>query len=170
MEDCLEKILTRRSIRSFTDREINKNDIETILRAAMAAPSAGNQQPWHFVVVDDRPILEAVIKVHPYSKMLLSAPIGILVCADLTLEKHKGCWVQDCSAATQNLLLAAHAIGLGAVWLGVHPVKDRVDGFREIFKLPENVIPLSMVAIGYPKEKPGAVNRFNKDRIHQNSW
>jgi len=114
--DAIEAILTRRSIRRFRDEPVSDDLIETLLRAAMAAPSAGNQQPWHFVVIRDRETLDTTSTVHPYATMAAEAALAIVVCGDTTLEMHKGFWVQDCAAAIQNLLLAAHASGLGAVW------------------------------------------------------
>ena len=136
----------------------------------MAAPSAGNQQPWCFVVIDDRQTLDAIPTFHEYAQMLKQAPLAIAVCAEVRREAYRGYWVQDCSAATQNLLLAAHAVGLGAVWLGVHPVESRVRNTRELLGLPEQVIPLAIVAIGHPAEQPRRVDRYEADRVHHNRW
>lgn len=168
--DAMEAILTRRSIRKYTKQEVPDSIIREVLEAAMCAPSAGNQQPWHFVVIRDRRILDEIPKVHPHSQMVKEAPVAILVCGDLSLEKRKGFWVQDCSAATENLLLAAHAKGLGAVWLGVYPREDRVDGIRKLLDIPEHVIPFSLVPIGYPAEKSFKVNRYDASRVHYDRW
>ncbi|MCX7817510.1 MAG: nitroreductase family protein [Syntrophales bacterium] len=168
--DALEAIFTRRSIRKFTSQPVSETFVETILRAAMSAPSAGNQQPWHFIVVDDRTLMDQIPTFCPYAAMCREAPLGILVCGDTALEKHQGFWVQDCSAATQNLLLAAHALGLGAVWTGVYPRNERVRGFRELLKIPSHVIPFAFVVIGYPAEHPQPVDRFRPDRIRRNLW
>ena len=168
--DALEAILTRRSIRQFTDQAVSEAVIEDLLRAAMSAPSAGNQQPWQFVVITDRQILDTIPSIHPYSAMLRQAPLAILVCGDEHLETHKGYWVQDCSAATQNLLLAAHARGLGAVWLGIYPRMDRVTGLRKLLGLPEHVIPLALVAIGHPAEHLPPADRYDATRVHRNRW
>lgn len=168
--DALKAIFTRRSIRKFTAQPVPESLIETVLRAAMSAPSAGNQQPWHFVVVDDRSMLDRIPTFCPYAAMCREASLGILVCGDTALERYQGFWVQDCSAATQNLLLAAHALGLGAVWTGVYPRDERVRGFRELLKLPDSVIPLSFVVIGYPAEHPRPADRFRRERIHRNRW
>jgi len=168
--DVIEAILSRRSIRSYKARPVPEEVIQELLKAAMAAPSAGNQQPWHFVVIDDRSILNAIPSFHEYSEMLKKAPVAILVCGDERLERHKGFWVQDCSAATQNLLLAAHAKGLGAVWLGVHPREKRVVGTRKLLGLPEEVIPLAIIALGYPAERKGPAGRFDTSRVHRNGW
>lgn len=168
--DAREAIFSRRSIRKYTGQAVPDEVVADLLKAAMAAPSAGNEQPWHFVVVRDRAILDAIPKFHPYSAMLKHADLAVLVCGDLTLEKHQGCWVQDCSAATQNLLLAATAAGLGAVWTAVYPMQDRVAGMRMLLNLPETVLPLSLIPIGYPAEQPGKADRFNAARIHRDRW
>ena len=139
--DAMEAILTRRSVRQYTDGSIPEDTINKLLEAAMSAPSAGNQQPWQYIVIDDRSVLDDIPKVHPYSGMLKQAPLAIVVCGDMDRERHKGYWVQDCSAATQNLLIAARALGLGAVWLGVYPLEDRIKGISQLLNLPQSVIP-----------------------------
>ncbi|MDP3450574.1 MAG: nitroreductase family protein [Anaerolineaceae bacterium] len=163
-------IFNRRSIRKFTKQEISDETIETLLRAAMAAPSAGNQQPWHFIVIKDEEILYEIPKFHPYSQMLRDAACAIVVCGDLVLETNIGFWVQDCSAATENILIEATDLGLGSVWLGVHPDKDRVKPVQSLLGLPETVVPLCIVALGYPTDSKPPVDRFNKARIHTNKW
>ncbi len=168
--DAMEAILGRRSIRIYTDTEVPEHTVENLLKAAMAAPSAGNQQPWHFVVVDSRELLEKVTTVHPHAQMAAKAPLGILICGDPSLEKHKGYWVQDCSAATENLLLAAHAIGLGAVWTGVHPREERAEGFRKLLGIPDGIVPFAFVVIGYPAENKLPSERYNPDRVSRNGW
>ncbi len=136
----------------------------------MSAPSAGNEQPWHFVIIADRSILEKVPGINPYAAMAEHAPLAILICGDIDAEVFKGNWVQDCAAATQNILLAAHALGFGAVWTGIYPEKARVEGFRKLLKLPENIIPFALVPMGLPAQKPTPQHRFNQERIHFNSW
>jgi nitroreductase len=170
MMDFFEVLYGRRSIRKYQKRNVPEVIIQTLLRAAMAAPSAGNEQPWHFVVIQDRAILDAIPEVHPHAMMLKEAPAAILICADMTLEKHEGYWVQDLSAATENMLLAAHASGLGAVWLGVHPRSPREEGLKKLLQLPESVRPFSLVALGYPGEKKGPADRFLPERIHWDKW
>ena len=168
--DAMEAILTRRSVRQYTEGSISKDTIQSLLEAAMSAPSAGNQQPWQYVVIDDRNILDGITQVHPYSGMLKQAPLAIVVCGDMDREKYKGYWVQDCSAATQNLLVAARALGLGAVWLGVYPLEKRVKGIRRLLSLPENIIPLAVISIGHPATEQGRMDRYDENRIHQNKW
>lgn len=168
--DAIEALITRRSVRHFTTGAVSPQALETMLRAAMQAPSAGNEQPWHFVVLQDRALLEKITTFHPYADMLHHAPLAVLVCGDERLEKYPGHWVQDCSAAAENLMLAAHAQGLGSVWLGVEPDAERVWGMRQLLRLPLEVHPLALIAIGHPAEEPRKVDRFNPQRIHYDRW
>ncbi|MGB3926445.1 MAG: nitroreductase family protein [Caldicoprobacterales bacterium] len=163
-------IFKRRSIRKYTHKVIPDEHIEQILKAAMAAPSAGNQQPWHFVVIDDKQTLNEIPKFHPYSNMLREASHAIVVCGDVSRQRYEGYWVQDCSAATQNILIMATELDIGAVWLGVYPNEERVKALKELLSLPENVIPLCIVSMGYPAETKGPSNRFDTGRIHKNKW
>ncbi|NLI99205.1 nitroreductase family protein [bacterium] len=158
--DVLEALLTRRSIRKYTSKPVSKETVETLLRAAMAAPSAGNQQPWQFVVVTDRTVLDE----HPVCK---GAPCAILVCGDANLEKYKGYWVIDCTLATANILAAAHAMGLGSVFLGIYPHEESMNNLRKALGLGDNLIPLTLLPLGYPAEEKPASNRFDPARI---SW
>lgn len=166
--DAMKAILTRRSIRKYTDQAIPENLINDLLKAAMSAPSATNKQPWNFIVINDREILDQVPSFHPYADMLYLAPLAIAVCGDTLLQS--AFWVEDCSAASENILLAAHAGGLGAVWTAVYPREDRIEGLRKLLALPENIVPLSLIALGYPAEKKSPSNRFNPSRIHYNRW
>lgn len=168
--DAIEAILTRRSIRKYTDQPVSDELVTQLLRAAMAAPSAGNQQPWEFIVVRDRSVLGRIADFSPYAGMARDAQVAVVVCADLSREQHRGFWVQDCSAAIENLLVAARALGLGAVWLGAHPLEERVFQLGTVFNLPEGIIPMAAVAIGYPDGYPEPVDRFNPDRIHFERW
>lgn len=168
--DAMKAILTRRSVRDFKPEPISDDDQEDLLRAGMQAPTAKNEQPWHFVVIDDRALLHAIPEFHPYSKMLMDAPLAIMVCSDKTLEKKKKSWILDCSAATQNILLAAHAKGLGAVWLGLYPDKNRMDGMFTLLDLPKHIRPVTLIAIGHPASMPEPKDRFKGERVHRNGW
>jgi len=168
--ETLEAILTRRSVRRYTGQDVPEELIQKILAAAMSAPSAGNEQPWHFIVVRKKELLEAASRISPYMPMVKDAPVAILVCGDPGLEKFPGFWVEDCSAAIQNMLLAAHALGLGAVWTGIYPKHEYVDGFKALFKLPEHILPLGLVPLGYPAHPYPKKDRFNAERIHYNGW
>lgn len=163
-------ILERRSIRKYTGEKVSDALMEDLLRAAMAAPSGGNEQPWEFVVVRDQKLREKITRIHPYSQMLPGADAAILVCGDVSKEKFKGLWVQDCAAATENILITAQEKGLGAVWLGVYPEKDRMDGLKELLGLPDTVYPFSIVSVGYPAEHKEPADRFDKARIHHDKW
>ena len=167
--DAIEAILTRRSIRRYTSQKVPGGLITELLMAAMSAPSASNEQPWHFVVIDDRKILNEISSFHPYSDMLPEAPLAILVCVD-SIPEREGFVVQDGSAAVQNLLLAAHAEGLGAVWLGIYPRKERMEGMRKLTNLPNHIVPLALIALGYPAEKIPREDRYQPQRIHSNKW
>lgn len=168
--EVMEAISTRRSIRKYLKDPVREEAIETVIGAAMSAPSAGNEQPWHFVVIDRREDLDQIPSFHPHSLMLREAPVAILTCGDLSLEKHTGYWTQDCAAATQNMLLAAHSLGLGAVWVGVYPREERIRGLRELLHIPDMVVPFSLVPLGYPAEEKPRAERFNPQRIHRSKW
>ncbi len=168
--DALAAIHGRRSIRRYTAQAVSRDDIDQLLRAAMAAPSANNAQPWRFLVITERSLLDAIPKFHPYAAMLREAPLAILVCGDTTLEKSPGYWVVDCAAATQNLLLAAHALGLGAVWLGLYPREERMRDMAAFAGLPGQIRPLALISIGHPAEQKPANDRFDASRISWNKW
>jgi nitroreductase len=170
MEFVMSILFERRSIRAFTPQPLEPEMIDYVLKAGMNAPSAGNQMPWHFLVVKDRAFLDQIMQAHPYSKMLAQAPVAIVVCGDLQKEHHPGYWVQDCSAASQNILLAATEQGLGSVWLGVYPRQDRVEAIRKIFNIPSHMIPLSIIPLGYPAEKKEANDKFDSGKIHYNHF
>ena len=168
--DTLEAIRTRRSVRRYEDRPVPEELVQKLLAAAMAAPSARNAQPWQFVVIDDRRMLAEIATINPNAQMARHAPLAILVCGDLSLELSPGYWVVDCAAAVENMLLAAHALGLGAVWTGVYPRQERMDGLRRLVKLPDNVIAHSLVVLGYPAEQPPPRDSYRAERIHRNGW
>jgi len=163
-------ILKRRSIRHYSGKAVNKSDIKLLLKAGMYAPSAMNQQPWHFLVINERILLSRITEIHPHASMLSDAELAILVCGDISLERSSGYWPVDCAAATQNILLAAYALGLGAVWLGVYPREVRQKGIRELFKLPDHIHPFSIISVGHPAEEKSCPERFKEERIRWNNW
>lgn len=168
--DIFTALHTRRSVRAYTGEPVGADQLRIMLDAAMIAPSAGNARPWLFVVVDDPALLAAVPSLNPYAGMLPKAGAGILVCGDLSLEKYPGFWVQDCSAAIQNLMLAAAGLGLGTVWTGIYPVEERVRGFAALFKLPDGIIPLGLVAVGRPKSAPERLSRYEPEKVRHNTY
>ena len=168
----LDNIMTRSSVRNFTDRKIGKDTLEVIVRAGMAAPTAMNKQPWAFVVVTDQEVLDSLRTVHPYSN-LKTAAAAIVVCGDMskTIEGYgQHYWVQDCSAATENILLAAHAYGLGAVWCGVYPGPDRVPGVSRVLELPGGIIPLNIITMGYPAGEQQPKDKWKPENVHYQRW
>jgi nitroreductase len=168
--ETIKAIMTRRSVRSYSGKKVTRVQIKKLLEAAMNAPSARNQQAWQFLVITKSEIMEAITLVHPHAQTLKTASCAIVVCGDLKAEQAPGYWVQDCSAAVQNILLAAHATGLGAVWLGVYPRLPRVKGVQKLLKLPSRIVPLGIVSIGYPTEKPKPVKRFSQTKVHYEQW
>jgi nitroreductase len=168
--DALEAILTRRSSRQFTKEPVDDKAIDQLLHAAVSAPSAGNEQPWHFLLINDRNIINQIAKVHPFAKMCQDASLVIVPCADPILEKHKGSWILDLAAATENILIAARALNLGAVWVGVYPREDRIVEMRKVLTLPDTIIPFNVIPIGYTTQPQIATDRYNKERIHHNKW
>ncbi len=167
----LDNIATRTSIRDYEARPVEKEKIEKMLRAAMAAPTAMNKQPWHFVVVDQRNVLDALAGANPYAKMLKKAPLAIVVCGNTDKMIEGGgrdFWIQDASAATENLLLAAHAMGLGAVWTGAYPSEERCISISKVLSLSDNLIPLNMIVVGYPAEQPQPKQKFKEENISYN--
>ena len=168
--DIFTALHTRRSIRKYTDEPVSKEDAHTLLEAAMIAPSAGNAQPWQFIVVDDKALQKSMPDINPYAAMAPKAPLCIVVCGDTDAEKYPGFWVQDCSAAVQNLLLAATGLGLGTVWTGIYPEASRVQGFRDLLQLPAHIIPLAMVVVGHHDGKPEKKSRFDAAKVHYNRF
>jgi nitroreductase len=168
--DTLKAILSRRSIRKYTGSDIPGEYYEIILKAAMHAPSARNRQPWHFIVISDKKVLNTLANSSPSWKMLTQAARAIVVCGDTQSEDAESFLIQDCSAATQNILLAAHELGLGAVWLGVHPREDRVGEINETLHLPAHILPVSMISIGFPDEERQSEDRYLTERVHFDRW
>ncbi len=161
-------ILARRSVRRYTDQPVSAEQITTLLQAGMAAPSANNRQPWHFVVVAERATLNRLAEVHAYTRMLYQAPLCIVVCGEPAVSDRY--WVQDTSAATENILLAAAGMGLGGVWLGVHPTPEREQTVREIVGLPAQITPLCLIALGQPAEPPAPRTQYQAGRVHFEKW
>lgn len=168
--DIFEALFTRRSIRKFTSEDVSDADLEIMLRAAMAAPSAHNRQPWHFVVVRDKTLLAEIANRHPYAKMAAEAPLAIVVCADPAEAKEPRYWQQDSTAALENMLLAARGKNIGTVWCGMHPLEDRVEPIRQLLKIPANINILALVVAGHPAQPFGEADRYREDRVHHNGW
>lgn len=170
--EALDVIYTRRSVRSFTGEAVSKDDLIKLLRAGMSAPTAVNVQPWSFVVVTDRETLDKLCDKLPHAKMLDKAGAAIVVCGipDKDEVYSKDYWVMDCSTATENILLAAHALGLGSVWTAVYVNKDRVKAVREILNIPDNIIPLNVLPIGVPKDLGHPIDKFKVENIHWEKW
>lgn len=168
----IENIMTRASVRQFTDRAISKDTLETIVKAGMAAPTAVNKQPWDFVVVTDRPVLDSLMAHHPHAN-LETATAAIIVCGNMEKAMEgdgQAYWIQDCSAATENILLAAHSLGLGAVWCGVYPMQDRIVPVREALGLPSYVTPLNIITMGFPAQEPQPKDKWNPANVHYQQW
>ena len=171
--ELYEAIRTRRSIRSFRSEDVSDDAVERLLRAAMLAPSAGNQQPWRFIVVRDRDKLSRIPAFHPYCKMVTQVPVAIIVCGDPSGKKWPDLWPQDCSAAVENLLLAARAEGLGTVWTGVYPFAERMAGLRALFEIPEDIYPFAVIPVGYPKDSVESFkekDRYRPEMVHWESF
>jgi len=167
MDERLHIIFARRSIRRYTDAPISEADIGSLLQAGMAAPSAANLKPWHFYAVTDRKALQTLAEVNPYGKMLAQAGLAIAVCGDPSISDW---WVQDCTAATENILIAATALGLGAVWLGCHGRDEREQAIRDVLGIPPRIGVLSLLSIGHPAEDKEARTQYDPARVHKNQW
>ena len=167
-EVILESIMTRTSIRRYTDQPVAKETVEKLLRAGMAAPTAVNRQPWHFVAITSREKLDELAGTARNGGMLRQAPLAIVVCGDMDKAmtgKGQAFWIQDCSAATENILLAAHALGLGAVWTGVYPMDERVAEVSKVLSLPQNIVPLCTIIVGYPAEQPKPKDKWKPENV-----
>lgn len=168
--DLLEGILTRRSIRKFTGEPISDQDLETVLRAGCHAPSAHNYQPWEFIIIKERSTFERIAKVHSYAKMLPKADVCIIVCGDKNRQTMTGFLIEDCSAAIENMLLAAHGLDLGAVWCGLYPVTHLTKEVKKACLLPDNIIPVGMVVLGHPDEEKKTSDRYDTSKLHYEKW
>lgn len=172
-KSTIEDIMTRTSVRAYSDREVGSEQIDTLLRAAMAAPTAGNKQPWRFVVINDKATLNAISENFHTMTMAKDASVAVIMCGDVTATfdgDGRDYWIQDVSASSENLLLAAHAMGLGAVWCGIYPQMSRVEQFSEMLHLPENIIPMACICIGYPAGETTPKDKWKPEYIHYNTW
>ncbi len=160
----------RRSIRSFTDQPVSREIIDSLLHAAMNAPSAHNQQAWHFINIINRKSMNTIAKSHPYAKMMVKASGAILVCGNKKLMKIEDLWEPDCAAASQNILLEAVYQGIGAVWVGISHVKEYREMLRKLFNLPENIIPFSLIPFGYPESEKEPNNNYSSEKISLDTW
>lgn len=170
---AIDNIMTRTSIRAYTEEAVSDSLIETMLKAAMAAPTAVNIQPWRFVVIKERATLDSLAANIRGMRMAPGAPLGIAVCGDMSVAlkgEAREYWVQDASAATENLLLAAHALDLGAVWCGVYPIRQSVDYVSQLLSLPDSIVPLNVVIIGHPAESPEPKDKWKPENIHYEKW
>lgn len=171
----LENILSRKSVREYTSEKLHREQLDSLVRMGMAAPSSKDMRPWQFYIVDDPKLLQALGEAHPHGSVVKLAPAAIVVCGDTTVTDDDGnpsrAWVNDCSAATQNILLAAEAMGLGAVWTAAWPYENTINGVREVLEMPEGIIPLAVVAVGKPKGEQKPKDKWDKDLIHYNkAW
>lgn len=168
--DIFEALKTRRSIRKYTSEAISDDDLHTMLDAAMHAPSARNEQPWHFIVLRDPAMRAAISKTSPYTHMAADAPVVVVVCGDKNDDKAEGMWPQDCAAATQNFMLAARGKNIGCVWCGVHPNAERESYVRATLGLPEHIIPFCLICAGHPDQPFREEQRYREDRVHSDKW
>ena len=170
---AINNIMTRTSIRQYTDEPVSKENVETMLRAGMAAPTAVNRQPWHFVVINSKEKLAELAGDNPRGGMLKQAALAIVVCGNMDKAlpgPGQGFWVQDCSAATENILLAANALGLGAVWTGLYPDENRAASVAKVLKLPQTFIPLCTILIGHPAEHPQPKDKWKPENVSYNEF
>ena len=171
--DLIQLIMTRTSIRAFQNKPVSDETVEVLLKAAMAAPSAKNSQPWSFIVIRDRALLEKLGDSLPNAKMTATAPVAVVICGALDKAlpgEAREYWIQDAAAATENFLLAAHALGLGAVWTGVHPISERIGILKDALKLPEGVEPFCLIPFGWPAGPVAPKDKWDPSIVHQDTW
>lgn len=166
----IDLIISRRSIRKYSEQKISDENINLILKSAMFAPSAMNLQPWHFIVFDDKSVFDNIIKAIPHSEMIRTADKCILVCGDTEKEKNESWLIQNCSASIQNILLAAHSLGIGSCWIAIHGMNEIVENVKKQFSFPNNILHIAIISLGYPAEEVTAENRFDLNKIHYNQW
>ena len=165
--EALDNIFARKSVRTYLNKGVEEEKIDLMLRAGMAAPSGKDQRPWEFIVVTERASLDSMAAALPYAKMLTEARYAIVVCGDSTRSSY---WYLDCSAATQNILLAAESLGLGAVWTAAYPYEDRMQVVRKYTALPENILPLCVIPFGYPATQQQPKQKYDEKKIHYEKW
>jgi nitroreductase len=169
--DAMETMFSRRSIRDYTKDVISREIIHELLQAAMSAPSSKNLKPWHFIVMDDRRTLNRIPLYFPYTYMVRRAPLAVIVCGDKSKSAYDIYWTFDCSAATENLVLAANAKGLGAVWCGAYMAEVPQEvSFQTWLGIPDNIVPFAIVPIGYPAESKSGTDRYEPEKVHLNRW
>ncbi len=166
-KDALDVIFSRKSVRKYLSQPVEKEKVELLLKAGMSAPSGKDVRPWEFVVVEDRAVLDAMAEGLPYAKMLKDVSLAIVICGDVTKSSY---WYVDCSAVAQNILLAAEALGLGAVWTAAYPYQERMDVVRKYTGLPENIETLCVIPVGYPAKPYVAKDKWDDSKVHCNKW
>lgn len=162
----MKAILTRTSVRKYLDKQLSKGEIEQILRAGFAAPSAKNTQPWEFIVVENKQTLATMSTFSPYAGLIKNAAMGMVVCGNTDRNPIVDYCQQDCAAATENMLVAANDLGIGSCWIGIYPHEERMKPIRDLFNLPENIVPLWMIAFGYPDQKIVVKDKWDESKIH----
>ena len=165
---AIENILSRKSVRKYSDKEIEQEKIDIILKCAMAAPSAMNKQPWEILVINDKEKLGKIAEILPNASYSKNSQVTIIVCGDKNVSEKF--WEQDCSAVSENILLAAESLGLGAVWCAVYPFDEKVEAVKNLFELPENIVPLNVIPMGYPETNEDAKEKYDSKKIHINGW
>lgn len=166
-QDALENIFARKSVRKYLPKPVEREKAELLLKAGMAAPTGKNTQPWEFVVVTDRAVLDSMATALPYAKMLKDAPMAIVVCGDVTKSSY---WYIDCSAAAENILLAAEALGLGAVWTATYPYEDRMEAAKKYTGLPDHIASLCVIPVGYPAAPQTPKDKWDASKVHTDKW
>lgn len=170
MNEVINAILSRRSIRSYTNKNISKQDMDLILKSAMYAPTARNLQYWRFLVIQDKTNMAKLENIQPYNTLLNSANAAIIVCSEMENEVAQKYFMQDCGASIQNIMLAATSLGIGSITLGLHSNADQVAAIKEQFNMPQNIMPVGIVALGYPNEEKPDPGRFDESKIHYEKW
>lgn len=166
-QDAIENIMSRKSVRKYLPKPVEEEKVQILLKAGMAAPSGKDVRPWEFVVVTERSLLDTLAEALPYAKMLRQAPLAIVVCGDTAKSSY---WYLDCSAAAENILLAAEALKLGAVWTAAYPYDDRMAVVKKGTGLPENILPLCVIPVGYPAIPHSPKDKYDETKIHKNKW